>query len=818
MTHIKRFVLTTLLGITPLVESEVILDGTLGRAGLLPGPEIEIESRFGQQVGHNLFHSFEIFNINSDERVTFTGPEDITRIISRVTGGQASHIDGVLASAIPNADIYFMNPAGIVFGPEAELDIPASLYISTAQYLKLGDTGRFDAATPEHSLLTVTPPSAFGFLDTAPASIQITGSRLFLLNIDTEARILAGEDVPLQTLSLVGGDITLTDSSLITLGHTLQLTSVSASGEVPIDVANWSDEQVAGGILNVIDTTSHPPINESGLAYGNLDASGRWGGSIAIRAGQLVMNNGWIFSDTWGDKAGRGIDIRTSTLTLQQGSRITTEAYAPGYFDNETGGSGSIAITASDLSLTGGSQINSSTRTSGYAGNITLSARNKISIAGSITLSARDGSDKSESYPSGILSNTTSQGHGGDVIVSAQELAMDDGAAISANTNNTDTRSSGGGDGSNISIKVNRLTLRGGAQIAVSAGSMKKGDQSTGKAGTLTVIAKEQTLIEGSSENQGITGLISNVSNQGQGGKISVTAPAVTIKHKGGIQAATLSDANAGSIELHVGTLDLNELGYIATTAVNGKGHAGDIRVIAQGDIMIRGAQIRLDTQSEGQGGNGYIQGQCLKLAEGGLIRADSRGTGRAGQISIDLQDKLVARDSAIKTSTQRADGGSIDMTVPNYLYLVNSNVTTSVKTDKGDGGNITLHPEFIILDNSTIIAQADEGHGGKIQINTTGIYNFSGEKVEEVINASSKRGIDGVVTVSSPETNVFESLVLLPSGFFDASHLLKNTCRAFSLDELKAADYFVVVPYSGSTPVPEDWQASRLPLPTAKP
>ncbi|EDN70777.1 Large exoprotein containing haemagglutination activity domain [Beggiatoa sp. PS] len=170
----------TTLNIAAISHAEVVLDGTLGHSSALPGPDYLIGADLGQQQGANLFHSFQSFNLQSFESATFYGPNSIQNIISRVTGGNPSQIDGLLRSTIPNADLYFLNPAGVMFGPNARLDIPASLYISTADYLKLKDGGRFDVTQPENSLLTIAPPSAFGFLDGPIGKIEVNGSDLLV--------------------------------------------------------------------------------------------------------------------------------------------------------------------------------------------------------------------------------------------------------------------------------------------------------------------------------------------------------------------------------------------------------------------------------------------------------------------------------------------------------------------------------------------------------------------------------------------------------------------------------------------------------------
>jgi filamentous hemagglutinin family protein len=105
-----------ILFLIPLtLPAQVTLDGTLGAPLALPGPDFQIGAELGQQYGNNLFHSFQDFNLNQQESATFSGPDHIQNVISRVTGGQPSHIDGVIRSTFPQADMYFLNPAGLFF-------------------------------------------------------------------------------------------------------------------------------------------------------------------------------------------------------------------------------------------------------------------------------------------------------------------------------------------------------------------------------------------------------------------------------------------------------------------------------------------------------------------------------------------------------------------------------------------------------------------------------------------------------------------------------------------------------------------------------
>ena len=208
--------------LTP-VRAEVILHGaTTPLPGTITGNQsvITVNGNVGQTRtganGNNLFHSFSVFNIlragpgvPRQESVTFTAPSGgvtISNVISRVTGGtsaftgaKSSLIDGPLNSSISGANFWFINPNGIIFGPNAVLPTTGSFHASTADYIKLAD-GNIFAATPSSSeVLTVHPPSAFGFLSANPEGIQV---RNVVNNVPRLLQVPAG-----RTLSLVGGTI-----------------------------------------------------------------------------------------------------------------------------------------------------------------------------------------------------------------------------------------------------------------------------------------------------------------------------------------------------------------------------------------------------------------------------------------------------------------------------------------------------------------------------------------------------------------------------------------------------------------------------------
>src|SRR3954463_12263829 len=227
--RLSPLLLAALLAAAP-VQAQIVTDGSVGPKVSLHGGEIKIGADLGTRRDNNLFHSFEKFGIATGQTATFTGPGTIKNVISRVTGGEVSNIDGKLASTVGQADLYFLNPAGVMFGPNARLDVPGSFHVSTAHELRFADGARFSALDKTGSGLTVAPPEAFGFLGRTPGRIAADGSRL--------------EFNPGQTFSLVGGDINLLGGAIAAAekpsgtspvpGGAVNLASVASPGRVRV--------------------------------------------------------------------------------------------------------------------------------------------------------------------------------------------------------------------------------------------------------------------------------------------------------------------------------------------------------------------------------------------------------------------------------------------------------------------------------------------------------------------------------------------------------------------------------------------------------
>jgi filamentous hemagglutinin family protein len=752
--------------------AEIITDGTLGLQGALKGPNYAIDAELGQQRGNNLFHSFSQFNLDQYESATFSGPDNIAHIISRVTGGQSSNINGLIRSTIPDANFYLINPSGLIFGSHASLDVQGSVHVSTADTLYFQDGSEFNALHPNQSTLTVAPITTFGFLTASPTALSIDSSQL---------AIPSGE-----TLSLVGNNLQFNQAQITSPGGRLNLASVAGEG-----VVSFQDDELE---------VSAPLGNITALDS-QLGTSGEGGGAIYIRAGQLLLNNSQISANTLGEVNTQGIDVQVNELVGIRGSYLSSsttgtgrggdvkvkatnrvafsgensEGNLSGIFaqsgkpddNNNAGDAGDIILETEQLYLEEGGQISSTTFGTGQGGNISMTVKESSYLSGD----SQDGN-----FPSGIIADTEGEadnaGNAGHLQLRTRQLHIQDGARILAAT-------LGGGQGGQINIEVEQEVLISGR-------------------------GKPRTTTSGSTSRRRSS--ISTTSyNKGNGGDLKLTASELNLKEDAIIDASTQNVGQAGTIHIEIaGDLNVSGSGGISTTSLNGK--AGDLILQSQQLILEEGARIIAMTLGNKTGGNIQIQANQVYLTGESTISASSiRGKGDAGQIKLKIGKSLQMQDSTIETETQQADGGDIQIVSPGYLYLVGSQITTSVHGNMGNGGNITLKPEFIVLDNARIQANAFEGDGGNIAITITGFY----ELAESVIEASSEYGIDGEITIDSPDANVDESLVILQSNFSDVSRLLKSICNLGHFE--KPHNAFLIFPLAGSPLSPTDWQPSAF-------
>jgi len=176
--------------------------------------------------------------------------------------------------------------------------------------------------------------------------------------------------------------------------------------------------------------------------------------------------------------------------------------------------------------------------------------------------------------------------------------------------------------------------------------------------------------------------------------------------------------------------------------------------------------------------------GRSVNIVNGALVSADSLGgRGLAGAITIAAGDRIAMDQGSVSTRAVTADGGNITLNAPNLIQLTDSQVTTSVESGVGGGGNITIDPQALILNNSRILANAFGGPGGNINItadvflvNNNGAFPTS---LTGIVDASSALSTPGTINIEANFTNVEGSVTLLPETPLKATELLRAACAA---------------------------------------
>jgi len=472
--------------------AEVVTDGTVGPVTTLTG-DFMISDKLGMQLDGNLFHSFQDFNINTGESATFTGPGIVTNILARVTGGNHSFIDGVLRSNIPNANLYLLNPSGILFGDNASLDITGSFHASTADYLRLGENGRFSASYPNNSVLISAPPEAFGFLENKPAPISIQGS--FIIGSDE------------KTLSMIGGALQIEDGILFASGGRINLAAVASAGEVVLTksgIALDSFETLGKISLSQFDSetlrnrSSSEILKKNGLEIplANIDVSNipisegehifinEGAGQIFIRAGQFFLNKGFIFADTYGNNPSE-IDIFIDgDMHLINGAKITADNFGNGQGNR-------ITVRASrGLFLNGRNEEILADSFESFVGSLSTIATNNFSSGKGGDIKIID-TPILDMEPGLMQAATEGNGNAGDILIkNAQQVLLNNGGFLYGAYINAETISSG--QAGNIEMTAtNEISLLNSSSISCST------KYSSGNAGNIHLDTRHLTLRNG---------------------------------------------------------------------------------------------------------------------------------------------------------------------------------------------------------------------------------------------------------------------------------------------------------------------------------
>jgi filamentous hemagglutinin family protein len=723
--------------------AEVVTDGSIAPAGPVGGGTIGttpvdylITPEHGALRASNLFFSFERFSVEAGRIGVFTGPPEVQNVLARVTGSDATRVDGTLASTIDGADLWLVNPNGVVFGRGAQLAIRGAFHVSTGSFVRLADGSFYSSADPDSGGLTVAPPEAFGFLggETGGIDVDVTGHAL--------------TSRPFERFSLVGGEISIhagengETGTLRAPDGRIDLVAVASDGSAPVEVGLYSGGveqlEVSGPWLGrSVRVDRNAIVSSSGVSpEGFLQYPGA--GDIAVFAESLSVEDAELRSLTGG--SGRGGDMTielTGDLELRgtstQLTGLTAGSGVAGLGGDVAldGDGGDVTIRARNLALLDGARISTTSLLLGDAGNV------DVEVSGTVRIAGRDPAGA----PSGIFSSTKVAGAGGGVAIAADRLELERGGVIVSETR-------GSGAGGRIDVDVATLSQSGGARIDSSTRSFS---DPPAAGGTIEIDASKSVLLSGRTsalDFSGITAIAQGATDTlpestARAGDVTVRTPWLVLRDGAAISTAAEGAGDGGSIALYADTLTLDG-GIISASAKSGTG--GSILIDSTGSVSLVG---------------------------GSLISARALGAGNAGRIEIDAGRQLTLSNAAITTESTLSDGGEIELRATKLVSLYRSDVTTSV--GGGLGGDIGVDPKNMVMNESRIIARAGGGTGGNIRI-------VAGRLVSDyssTVDASSDTGIDGTVEIESPEVDLNEQLEALPSDYADTAGLLRSSCAA---------------------------------------
>ncbi|MEM8718198.1 MAG: filamentous hemagglutinin N-terminal domain-containing protein [Cyanobacteria bacterium P01_G01_bin.39] len=765
-------------------SAQVIPDGSTATEVTIEGSRNII--REGQTAGNNLFHSFADFSLPNGGEAFFDNASNIANIISRVTGGRISDINGLI-SANGSANLFLVNPAGIIFNEGASLNIGGSFYGSTADSILFPDGVEFSASNPVEPVLTINAPIGLSFRDN-PAPISLQGTNL---------RVSAG-----QTLALLGGNIDATESNLtarngqilisglaesgtidfdpdlgVNIANEINLAEVSfsdrtfvsvsgdASGEVLIqasDITLANNSVINGGIDPEQTAVAITPGNIQLAATGNISLSdnsvirnnvttGSTGsaGNIQLGAANIFLEGSRISSTIQGQGDAGGVVVDVSNSLSLTGSEINSRVVATG-----VGTAGNLEITAGSLALDN-SAIFSQTLGNGDAGGLSLEVADSITainnsffqsqVSPGATGNSNDvvintGSLTLDSAQ--ILADSNGIGNAGNVVIDAVgDIALDNDSIIISKV------SQGEGDAGDIIINSAQLLLDGRSFLISNTGDIDPSFSNTGNAGNVIV---NSSVVDLNNFSQITSNSLSNA--VGEPGNVNVNTDTLTIAGGSNINALTENGSDGGTVEIDAQTIELSTGGKIVT-GTDGAGNGGSIILNVAENIDINGdnpptqpepftEEILQNLEPEtglfanatinatGDGGSIQVNNpKEINVFNQGTISAASEGTGNGGSLLLQADELTLDNQGVVEAFTSNGSGGNIELQIAELIFMQDDNNLISAQAlNNANGGNLSIDTTFVVAlpnQNNDILANASTGNGGNITITAESVLGL---------------------------------------------------------------------------------------------
>ena len=609
----------------------------------------------GLQQDNNLFHSFERFNVDAGATVLFQDP-GVSNILSRVTGNELSEILGTLGVSGGNANLFLLNPNGIIFGQDSSLDLNGSFLATTADGIRFGEQGFLDTTPNEIPLLTINP-SALSFAQgnqgvirnesIAPAGVDLSGLTETALGL----RVPNG-----KSFLLVAGDVIFDSGQVNAFGGWVELGGLASTGEVQL---NFSE--IDGQNLSLSFPEEVPRGNVSLTNEAIINVAGEDGGDIAINAENISISEGSLI------RAGIGVGLGTNqsqagnitlnaskSLEISDGSRIVNHL-----LPEANGNGGDVNINSDLLSIRDQSTVQAVTFGVGNAGDVKINVPNgliEINNASSVaTLVESLSTDTFE---------TIAIGNAGTIQIVAQEILLEDGSFIDAST-------LGQGNAGNIDIFLEE-------SLNIASDSL-----------VVSIVATEAV---------------------GNGGNINLETNSISLENASFIDASTLGQGNAGNIDIFLEEgLNIASGSRIVSVIEPGAiGDAGNIRIEANSISLDSGGQVVSNIQEArenkpgGQGKGGNISLNIFDsvnisgfgtdgLSSGIYTTTEAGALGQAGNIIVNTDRFRIADSGLVSSQTfNQSDGGNIFINANTFEAISGGQIATSA-SDAGNAGSINI-------------------------------------------------------------------------------------------------------------------------------
>ncbi|MHC5770301.1 MAG: two-partner secretion domain-containing protein [Nostoc sp.] len=773
-------------------SAQITTDGTLPNNSIITSDGNTLNITGGTQAGSNLFHSFREFSVPNGGTASFNNAVDIQNIISRVTGGSVSKIDGII-STLGTANLFLINPSGIIFGQNAQLNIGGSFVATTANAIQFGNQGFWSISNPETSpsLLTVNP-SAFFFNQITTGSIQNgstapAGSKLLTYDSGLGDNLffrdpLFGLRVPDgRSLLFLGGNVSLDGGNLNALSGRVELGGVAEAGTVGLNVDGKNLHLSFPNGMAQADVTL---TNGSQVEANDIQVQGRHltltngseilataqgaepGGNLTVTATESVElsgNSEFGFGSRLSASSkdnGGNLTISTRKLIVRDGAEVSTRNSGKG-----TGGNLTVAASNSvEVSGSSWTKSNLSATSEGTEGNLTI-ATGRLLVRNGASVLVTSGFDSTNVEPD--LTN-----RGGNLTVSASDFVELSGSETDRFGSPASLYSLNYGNGAkgNLTITTPKLIVQDGSSINTNVGL------GAGKGGNITVNASDFVELIGTSKGsspysgslisqtgQYLSGLSTNGYSIGDAGDITITTGRLLVQDGARVSASTFGLGSGGKL-----TISASDSVQLVGTSADGQTMSSLLTesTIAPGSLPGRGV-------ATGNAGNIEINTKRLQVLDGAQVSASTLGPGKGGNLIVAAADSIeligTSADGQTRSSllTQSSppvgdprfgviikpgNGGHLNIRSRQLKVQDRAQVSTS-SLGSGDAGNLDIATSYSIsLDNQAVLsAESAFGKGGSIQLQARDLLVSRRNSLISAVSGNlSSNGFDGNININT--------------------------------------------------------------------